>query len=377
MAEKLDGRMGAAEERLDGTIAYRSLVRYDAYGELSGHQSTSIALLDAGHSGVVLSSIANRETARLYCKQVHAGEGELELSPEEAEAVRLALAGEVESVTLETPVNPPRGGPLPRAVARRARPAARTRLEPAQHAPGGADPRDRSATLPSDGQPPYPQHHWGPCRPTTTSGTDLTLTARPLVWWSCARPQRDVRADQRVHGPASDGAAAQEQGRGDRDRPRDLHWATARCPPGRDPARHLRPDPARHAQAQDHPPRRVRPRRLGVPVLRGPHEPHGRPRDPALQGRRLGLGQHRRLLRAVQPPQGRPAAAPDQHAPAREAADARAPTSSSSSRRRRSRRRGSSTCCTKRREPSRSSREGGADPLVPAGDSCRSPRRAR
>ena len=101
VAERLDGRMGAAEERLDGAIAYRALVRYDAYGELTGHQSTSLALLDAGHSGVVLSSIANRETARLYCKQVHAGEGELELSPEEAEAVRLALAGEVGSVTLD------------------------------------------------------------------------------------------------------------------------------------------------------------------------------------------------------------------------------------------------------------------------------------
>jgi uncharacterized protein DUF4446 len=109
VAERLDARMSAAEERLDGAIAYRSLVRYDAYGELSGHQSTSIALLDAGHSGVVLSAIVNREFARLYCKQVHAGEGELELSPEEAEAVRLALAGEVESVTLETPVSPPRG----------------------------------------------------------------------------------------------------------------------------------------------------------------------------------------------------------------------------------------------------------------------------
>jgi hypothetical protein len=101
VAARLDERMAAAEERLDGAIAYRALVRYDAYGELSGHQSTSLALLDAGRSGVVLSSIANRETARLYCKQVHAGEGELELSPEEAEAVRLALAGEVGSVTLD------------------------------------------------------------------------------------------------------------------------------------------------------------------------------------------------------------------------------------------------------------------------------------
>jgi hypothetical protein len=101
VAERLDARMAAAEERLDGAIAYRALVRYDAYGELSGHQSTSLALLDAGHSGVVLSSIANRETARLYCKSVHAGAGEHELSPEELEAIRLALAGDPGSHTLD------------------------------------------------------------------------------------------------------------------------------------------------------------------------------------------------------------------------------------------------------------------------------------
>lgn len=101
VASRLEERMAAAEDRLDGAIAYRALVRYDAYNELSGHQSTSLALLDAGHNGVVLSSIAHRDTARLYCKQVHAGEGEFELSPEEAEAVRLALSGEIGSVTLD------------------------------------------------------------------------------------------------------------------------------------------------------------------------------------------------------------------------------------------------------------------------------------
>ena len=100
VAQRLDERMTAAEDRLDGAIAYRALVRYDAYGEMSGHQSTSLALLDADHNGVVLSSIAHRDTARLYCKQVHGGRGEHQLSPEEEEAVRLALAGEVGSVTL-------------------------------------------------------------------------------------------------------------------------------------------------------------------------------------------------------------------------------------------------------------------------------------
>jgi hypothetical protein len=101
VAERLDGRMAAAERRLDGAIAHRALVRYDAYGELSGHQSASLALLDAERNGVVLSSIAHRDTARLYCKQVVDGRGEHILSPEEDEAIRRALAGERGTAVLE------------------------------------------------------------------------------------------------------------------------------------------------------------------------------------------------------------------------------------------------------------------------------------
>jgi hypothetical protein len=101
IAERLDGRMQDAERRLDGAITYRALVRYDAYGELSGHQSASLALLDADGNGVVLSSITHRDTARLYCKQVLGGRGEHLLSPEEDEAIRRALAGETGTVVLE------------------------------------------------------------------------------------------------------------------------------------------------------------------------------------------------------------------------------------------------------------------------------------
>lgn len=93
VAGRLDQRMGVAENRLDRGIAYRSLVRYDAYGEMSGRQSTSIALLDATRSGLVLSSIHHRDQARLYAKEVREGKGELELSPEEEEAVQIALKG--------------------------------------------------------------------------------------------------------------------------------------------------------------------------------------------------------------------------------------------------------------------------------------------
>jgi len=93
VARRLEERMGVAEQRLDGAVAYSSLVRYDAYGEMSGRQSTSIALLDATRSGIVLSSILHRDHARLYAKQLSSGLSELELSPEEDEAVRLALSG--------------------------------------------------------------------------------------------------------------------------------------------------------------------------------------------------------------------------------------------------------------------------------------------
>jgi hypothetical protein len=90
--EHFERRMQSTEGRLDGCIAYRALVRYDAYNELSGHQSSSMALLDARRSGVVVSSIVHRDQARLYVKQLHEGEAEIELSPEEREAVDTALA---------------------------------------------------------------------------------------------------------------------------------------------------------------------------------------------------------------------------------------------------------------------------------------------
>ena len=94
--ERIGQRMDLTEDRVDGCVAHTALVRYDAYNELSGHQSSSIALLDSRRSGLVLSSIHHRDQARLYAKQVRDGQAELELSPEEAEAMRLALAGEVQ-----------------------------------------------------------------------------------------------------------------------------------------------------------------------------------------------------------------------------------------------------------------------------------------
>jgi hypothetical protein len=89
---RLDERMGNNEQRIEGCLAYSALVRYDAYGEMSGRQSSSFALLDSHRSGIVVSSILHREQARVYVKRVVDGHSELDLSPEELEAIDAAFS---------------------------------------------------------------------------------------------------------------------------------------------------------------------------------------------------------------------------------------------------------------------------------------------
>jgi Protein of unknown function (DUF4446) len=81
------------EQRIDGCLAHRALVRYDAYGEMSGAQSSSFAMLDEHRSGIVFSSIIHRDQARVYVKEVREGRSTIELSPEEQQAIHAALAG--------------------------------------------------------------------------------------------------------------------------------------------------------------------------------------------------------------------------------------------------------------------------------------------
>lgn len=90
---RLEQRSQATDGRIDGCLAHRALVRYDAYGEMSGAQSSSFAMLDAERSGIVFSSILHRDQARVYVKEVRQGESSIELSPEERQAIEAALSG--------------------------------------------------------------------------------------------------------------------------------------------------------------------------------------------------------------------------------------------------------------------------------------------
>ena len=80
------------DKRIDGCVSHTSIVRYDAYEDAGGHQSASLAFLDAARSGIVVSAIQGRDYARIYVKELDRGRAPIALSPEEQEAVERAMA---------------------------------------------------------------------------------------------------------------------------------------------------------------------------------------------------------------------------------------------------------------------------------------------
>ncbi len=80
------------DRRIDGCLSHTSIVRYDAYQDAGGHQSASLAFLDAARSGIVVSAIQGRDYARIYVKELDRGRATIALSPEEQEAVDRAMA---------------------------------------------------------------------------------------------------------------------------------------------------------------------------------------------------------------------------------------------------------------------------------------------
>jgi hypothetical protein len=83
--------LARVDRRIDGTVTNSAIVRYDAYEDTGGHQSASLALLDAARTGVVVTAIQGRDYARIYMKELDRGRASVALSPEEQEAVERAM----------------------------------------------------------------------------------------------------------------------------------------------------------------------------------------------------------------------------------------------------------------------------------------------
>ena len=76
---------------LGDAVRHVSVVRYDAFNDLAGRLSFSAALLDDAANGLVLTSIHARSETRLYIKGIRAGDSDNPLSPEEKQAVDVAM----------------------------------------------------------------------------------------------------------------------------------------------------------------------------------------------------------------------------------------------------------------------------------------------
>ena len=90
--DEIAAALARVDRRVDDTLSRVALVRYDAYEDTGGHQSASVALLDSGRTGIVITAIQGRDYARIYVKQLERGRASIALSPEEQQAVERAMA---------------------------------------------------------------------------------------------------------------------------------------------------------------------------------------------------------------------------------------------------------------------------------------------
>ena len=87
----VDQRLQDVEAKLPYAVTRTAVVAYDAFGNIAGQLSRSIALLSETGDGVVLSILVSREETLFFTKEIRGGVGSEALSPEEDSAVGRAM----------------------------------------------------------------------------------------------------------------------------------------------------------------------------------------------------------------------------------------------------------------------------------------------
>ena len=82
----------ATQSELNRAIRHVRLVRYDAFGDMGGRMSFSVALVDDYGNGFILTTVHARSESRTYVKEIRGGMAEVTLSPEEVQALEDAMS---------------------------------------------------------------------------------------------------------------------------------------------------------------------------------------------------------------------------------------------------------------------------------------------
>jgi len=78
-------------KRLETVYQKMGLVKYDAFNQMGGQLSFSLALLDENNNGFIINSVHSTEGCYSYTKEIKNGTCAISLGTEEAEALALAM----------------------------------------------------------------------------------------------------------------------------------------------------------------------------------------------------------------------------------------------------------------------------------------------
>ena len=78
-------------DHLDNTYQKVGLVKYDAFNQMGGQLSFSLALLDENNNGFIINSVHSSEGCYSYTKEIKLGQCAIDLGAEEAEALSIAM----------------------------------------------------------------------------------------------------------------------------------------------------------------------------------------------------------------------------------------------------------------------------------------------
>lgn len=231
--DELSDRYGAVLRRMAGAMQHVGVVRFDAFRDLGGLLSFAVAMLDDRGNGIVISSIYGRSDSRTYTKPIVERNSSHELSPEEREAIKLAMQSrelgalpveardrehyekiatlklfhekDFEQVPEPEPLLQPQPKPEPR---RPERPQVQPRRQATRPAPEPKAARPRPST--SGGQAPPPRSKRRDDRPETVPPKDRTQKrARTRV----ERPM-EPEAEERIRGETPPEAPTEKRSAG-------------------------------------------------------------------------------------------------------------------------------------------------------------------
>jgi hypothetical protein len=89
--QRLSAAVADIGARLPVALSRFAVIEYDAFGNITGKQSRSIALLNERGDGLVITLLTARDETIFYTKEVRGGRGVQELAPEEQASVDRAM----------------------------------------------------------------------------------------------------------------------------------------------------------------------------------------------------------------------------------------------------------------------------------------------